>query len=312
MSGRSSRDISRGAIALASAGCLASCANTSIAPSYPGTLVLVADDATNTLLEIEPNSGHVRHRYDVEGPVVAVATARNGQYAATIDAQGDVVVCDLPRQGRDAAWRVDGGGAPTSLAFADRRSTLAAGFAGSGDVLLLGRESGRVEARIATGAGPIESLRIADGGDALLATRADGSSARLDVAQRRLATSDGTSTSDASITGPRARAHAVDDRVVATTSAATGELVVVEHGHGEPARIAIAPAEPAATRAWPVAIDPDGRLAFVSLPDAGRVVVVDLRARSVRGAYEIGGRPGAIAWTLMRAPSEFDVRAGGN
>jgi len=68
--------------ALASLLLVTGCASSSaIAPSPPGTLLLVAEDATSRLAEIEPNSGHVRHRYPVAGPVVSIVLAWTFQRA---------------------------------------------------------------------------------------------------------------------------------------------------------------------------------------------------------------------------------------
>jgi len=311
------------------------CGGPGIAPSYPGTLVLVADDAANTLLEIEPNSGHVRHRYAVAGPVVAIATARNGQYAATIDARGDVVVCDLARQGIDATWQAAGSGRATGLVFADRRSTLAASFAGSGDVLLIGRESGRVEARIATDCASIVALSRSTDGDTLLAgCSGPDAIVRVDPAGRRvverfeLAATPTSIAAGAFENGTRAqpgrpRSAAFDfevpplalasdlaGRVLVASARSTGEvLIALEEHRGEPLRIQIAAAEPAPAP-WPVVVDPDGHHAFVSIAGEGRVVVVDLRAGEVRGEFTVGGRPGAVAWTLRRAQPRLGLGVG--
>lgn len=302
---------------------LAACESSSIAPSYPGTLVLVADDASGELLEIEPNGGHVRERYAVSAPVVAIATASNGQYAATIDPQGACVVLDLARQGRDAEWRLAGPGAVTGLAFADRRSTLAVSRAGSGDVLLVGRESGRVEARVATGCASVVALARATDGDALLAG-CDGppSIVRIDVARRAVVERLDLDVAPTSIAAgafdhgarvgagaaePESVASDFEGRVLVTTASASGDLAVRADAR-EPARVALA--APDAAR-WPVVVDLDGRSAFVSIPREGRVVVVDLRALAVRGEYRVGGRPGALAWTLSRWPPETETGIGG-
>ncbi len=325
---------------------LASCAaDPSIAPSYPGTLVLVADDAAHTLLEIEPNGGHVRHAYAVEGPVVAIAIARNGQYAATIDADGDVVVCDLARQGIDAAWHVQRTGRASGLVFADRRSTLLAAFDGTGELAVLSRESGRQLGTIVSHAQGVQALaRTPDGRRvALISGSPDGDDwIDLDEPVRRgrvgarapldalapgsrgevwshargettvLFTAGSASAGTALEVGPAPLGLAVVPEGVraVATCAATGELVLLDGtARTVVARVNVGPAEPGAQRAWPVIVDPDSRCAFVSVPTAGRVVVVDLRTHAVRGAYEVGGRPGALAWTLMRAPPEVGLDA---
>lgn len=316
------------------------CAGTSIAPSYPGTLVLVADDSNSTLAEIEPNSGHVRERYDIAAPVAAIATARNGQYAAVISENGSVVVCDLGRQGRDAAWSLAGGARVSGLVFADRRTTLAASFADSGEVLFLGRESGRVTKRISTGCSSVVALKLAHEGDSIWAL-CDGpaSLVRIDTDEgkvsqrvaldgRALAFAVGKSAETSWIAldsaagvaawnqkhgrvelgaGPIALAADFSGDHVVASSCSFGELVwIVDGGSVTSARVTIGPPESGAARAWPVYVDPDGRSAFVSIPAQGRVVVVDLKSHAVRGAFEVGGRPGVIAWRLMRAPSEFE------
>ncbi len=315
-----------------------SCADTRIAPSYPGTLVLVADDASNSLAEVEPNGGHVRYRYAVPAPVAAIATARNGQYAAVISTSGAAVVCDLGRQGRDAEWSLAGHGRPTGLVFADRRSTLAASFADSGAILLVGRESGRVEGRIATECGSVVALQLAKRGDSIWAlcdgppalVRVDPDGARV-VERRAL---DGSPSSfvvgddEASAwivigstggayawnaaagrvelgAGPAVLGADLHAQTVVASLSTRGELVVLR-ADGEAANVHIPVAEPDGSRAWPVRVDPDGRWAFVAIAAEGRVVVVDLGTHAVRGAFDIGGAPGTIAWTLMRAPSEFE------
>ncbi len=318
----------------------AACADTRIAPSYPGTLVLIADDATSTLAEIEPNGGHVRERYDVAAPVAAIATARNGQYAAVISESGSVVVCDLARQGRDAAWSVAGGGRVSGLVFADRRSTLAASFADSGEVQFLGRESGRVTRRVPTGCSSVVALELALEGDSIWAL-CDGPaslvrfdtdkghvSERIALDGRPLAFAAGNSAKTSWVAlatgadvaawnpthgrvqlgaGPVALAADFSGDHVVASACTTGELVwIVDDGRVTSTRVTVGPAESGAARAWPVYVDPDGRSAFVSIPAQGHVVVVDLETHAVRGAFEVGGQPGVIAWTLMRAPSDFE------
>lgn len=311
---------------------LAACESSSIAPSYPGTLLLVANDASGELLEVEPNGGNVRERYAVVAPVVAIATASNGQYAATIDPHGAVVVVDLARQLNDGAWRLQTSGTVTGLVFADRRSTLAASCAGSGDVLLVGRESGRIEARVGTGCASVVALARSTDGDALLAG-CDGppSIVRIDVARRAVVERVALATAPTSIAAgfvdhgtnpflpgdkfdlewpPYAVASDFEGQVVVASCRHDGQLVIVRNMGLEPDRVAIAAPDLAPTP-WAVAVDPDGKVAFVSIVGEGRVVVVDLHANRVRGEYAVGGRPGALAWTVMRAPPEFGVDSGG-
>lgn len=312
-----------------------------IAPSAPGTLLLVAEDATSTLAEIEPNSGHVRHRYSVAGPVVAIAASRNGQYAATIDARGEVVVCDLARQGIDARYRVEGAGAALGIAFADRRSTLVATFAGSGEVQVFGRESGRIERLIATGSSRVRALcpgfelgeiiaacdgparlvcidvesgtaleTIAlDGTPTALARGADfeATTVALDVDGHASLWSAGRSIAG-SFEGSIALAPTRHADTLVASEPDSGSLILV--GEADSRRIRVAIPDSSGHSPWRAVLDPSGRNAFVAIPHEDRVVVVDVALCSVRGEYTGLARPGAIAWTFRRTHPEVEFEVG--
>ncbi|MCY2960929.1 MAG: hypothetical protein NTY35_12260, partial [Planctomycetota bacterium] len=101
---------------------------------------------------------------------------------------------------------------------------------------------------------------------------------------------------------PFALAAVPGQRRVAVSCAARGELVLLDGGtQAITARIAIARADAAATRAWPVLVDPDARHAFVAIPGENRVVVLDLATRTIRGDVATGARPGALAWAFQRS-----------
>lgn len=325
-------------LAMLVVGCASSSA---IAPSPPGTLLLVAEDATSTLAEIEPNGGHVRHRYPIAGPVVSIALARNGQYAATIDARGEVVVCDLARQGIDARYRIAGAGTATAITFTDRRSTLAAAFAESGEVRVFGRESGRTERVIATGSASVvalcpgfevgELVAACDGPARLVRLDAESGSTLESIALEGTATSLARGADFASTTvaldvngrgalwsarrtiadefeGSIALASTrVRDTIVASESS-SGSLYL--HDGTNSRRVHVANADPTAGNSWRTSLDPNARNAFVAIPDENRVVVVDVAAGSVRGEYAGLSRPGVIAWTFQRAPPEVGIDAG--
>jgi len=326
------------AIIVLVAGCAS---NSAIAPSPPGTLLLVAEDATSTLAEIEPNSGHVRHRYTVAGPVVSIALARNGQYAATIDATGEVVVCDLPRQGIDARYRIEGAGTVTALAFADRRSTLVASFDDAGDVRVFGRESGRLERAISTGSSRVIALCPGFAvGEIIAACEGPARLVRLDTESGRTLESvalDGTPRSlargsdfqttlvaldvgghlelwssgrriAAAFEGPIELAPTRVEHTIVASEPASGSLFILDAAGSR--RVRVASPDPSVTTPWRTALDPSGRYAFVAIPSSERVVVVDVASGSVRGEYTGLSRPSAIAWTFQRAPPGFDLHLG--
>jgi DNA-binding beta-propeller fold protein YncE len=315
------------------------CADLRIAPSYPGTIFLVAEEGTPALAEIEPNGGNVRWRYPTLGPAVAVAVSRNGQYAATIEPSGQVVVHDLQQRRQDASFRVVGTGRPTGLVFSDRRSTLLASFDGSGELLAFARSSGRVERVIATGGGGVHGLFLAPDGKSALAL-CDGPAGIVAIDLERmqagpLASTESRATSVTAHDANRGRwttfqgsgdvayrrspaesdvriaigppplfvASDVEGGHVAVSCAATGELVLLDaSGTAIAARVRVG--APASDRAWPVLVDPIGKNAYVGVPGEDRVVVVDPGSRTVRGAYALGDRPGAIAWAFQRLPPE--------
>lgn len=318
---------------------LSGCADMRIAPSYPGTILLVAEDGAPALDEIEPNGGNIRWRYPTMGPAVAIAVSRNGQFAATIEPSGQVVIDDLGLQRQDGAFRVAGAGQATGLVFADRRSTLLASFDGSGDVLAFTRGSGQVERRIATGSGSVHGLVLApDGKVALALCDAPAGIVAIDLEKlipgARVATEarvTSVTAHDASLgrwttldglgdvvfhrtpdggdvrvpIGPPPLQVASDVRGghVVVSCPATGELVLLDAiGPSVVARVGIGAAS--AERAWRVLVDPIGKNAFVSVPGEDRVVVVDPESHTVRGAYTVGDRPGAIAWAFQRLPPE--------
>jgi len=318
---------------------LSGCADLRIAPSYPGTILLVAEEGTPALDEIEPNGGNIRWRYQTMGPAVAIAVSRNGQFAATIEPSGQVVVADLALQRQDGAFRVAGPGRPTGLVFADRRSTLLASFDGSGDLLAFTRGSGKVERTIATGSGSVHGLVLAPDGKVALAlcdapaglvtidlenltagprvaTQARVTSVTAhDAGSGRWTTFEGQGdvvfrrTPDAGDVrvpiGPPPLQVAADVRGghVVVSCPATGELVLLDAaGPSVAARVRIG--TPSADRAWAVLVDPIGKNAFVCVPGEDRVVVVDPQSHTVRGAYALDDRPGAIAWAFQRLPPE--------
>jgi DNA-binding beta-propeller fold protein YncE len=107
--------------------------------------------------------------------------------------------------------------------------------------------------------------------------------------------------------GPIALAGSFEAKKVVASSCARGALALIAtDGTGVATWLTVGTPDPSAARAWPVYVDPDGRNAFVSVPHEGRVVVVDLGERIVRGAFPLGNTPGTIAWTFMRAPPEFE------
>ncbi len=318
---------------------LSGCADLRIAPSYPGTILLVAEEGASALDEIEPNGGHIRWRYETNGPAVAIAVSRNGQYAATIEPSGQVVVDDLGFQRRDGAFHVAGPGRPTGLVFADRRSTLLAAFDGAGDLRVIERNSGQVERTIATGCGSVRGLVLApDGKSALALCDAPASLVAIDLEKLTAGQPVATEGRVTSVTAHeaslgrwttyeglgdvvfRATPEGKDVRVpigppplfvasdvrgghVAVSCAATGELVLLDKsGQTVAARVSVGSAT--AERAWPVLVDPIGKNAFVCVPGEDRVVVVDPESHTVRGAYALGDRPGAIAWAFQRLPPE--------
>lgn len=320
-------------------GLASACADLRIAPSYPGTIFLVAEEGTPALAEIEPNGGNIRWRYQTMGPAVAIAVSRNGQFAATIEPTGQVVVDDHGLQRQDGAFRVVGNGQPTGLVFSDRRSTLLASFDGSGDVLAFSRGSGKVERTIATGCGSVRGLVLAPEGkvalalceaptgivaidlDKLTAGQPEATSGRVisvtahDANRGRWLTLEGSgdvvfrrtpAESDVRVAiGPPPLFVAADVRGghLAVSCPATGELVLLDaSGQAVSARVHVG--SPSTDRAWPVLVDPIGKNAFVSVPGEDRVVVVDPASRAVRGAYTLGDRPGAIAWAFQRLPPE--------
>jgi hypothetical protein len=322
-------------------GIASSCADLRIAPSYPGTIFLVAEESPPALAEIEPNGGNLRWRYPTMGPAVAVAVSRNGQFAATIEPSGQVVVDDLGLRRQDGAFRVVGTGQPTGLVFADRRSTLLASFDGSGDLLAFGKGSGQVERTVATGCGSVRGLvltpdceratAICDAPASLVTIDLDSFSVRARMATAGLVTSVtsqdegsehwngrwmtiagsgdlavhmGGETQRIPIAPPPLQVAAdVNGEHVVVSCASTGELVLLE-GDGRTIGARLSVGRPAGDRAWPVLVDPIGRNAFVSIPGEDRVVAVDLETRTVRGAYTTLQRPGAIAWAFQRLPPE--------
>ncbi|MBL8860455.1 MAG: hypothetical protein JNK02_00440 [Planctomycetes bacterium] len=322
--------VRRGALAVAllvTGGCLA---DTRIAPSWPGTTLLVAEDASATLCELEPNGGRVRHRYPLFADCAAIAAGRSGEYAAAIRATGEVAVLDLGRYGVDARYAVAGAGRASGLAFVDRLTRLAAAFDGAGDVLVFGRESGRIEHAIPTGAAGVVALAAGHrSGELVAAVTSPDELVWLDAdlgrvvrrvalpgrpaALARGSEAGGTWAIVATdgglrawserrgileaLSGPAALAVAAEAGTAVASDAASGAVLV--WSAAGLTRIAVA--EPDLTgAAWPIAVDPEGRNAFVALRSSGRVAAVDLREGRVRGAYAPLAAPARVAWSLRR------------
>lgn len=101
------------------------------------------------------------------------------------------------------------------------------------------------------------------------------------------------------------------------SNAAAGELVVIDaHTYAIVARIELprldpvpAGTPPGFTPGSPVpvglVIDPDSKLAFVSLAAADQVAVVDLVERRVRGQIDVPGGPDGLAWAFRRRVPGF-------
>jgi hypothetical protein len=293
-------------------------------------VVLVATADPGGLSVIEPNGGRLRHVFPLAGAVAALAPGRSGEYAAALDPAGEVAVFDLVREVPDAHHTIAGTGRASGVAFVDRLTRLAVAFDGAGEVVVLRRESGRIDARVPTGAAHV--LALVSGhrsGEVLAALGAPEAIAwidvdaatvtrRVDLPGRPLAVGRGSPTEGAwALVEDAGRVRLWNERTGAvadlagrgslTTAAPSGVAVasdpaaggIVVAADGATFRIPVrAPA--AAGTEWPVAVDPEGRNAFVAIPDEDRVVSVDLHERRVRGAYAGLGNPQAVAWSLRR------------
>lgn len=318
---------------------LVSCADTRVAPSWPGSHVLVAEDGA--LAVIEPNSGRVRDRLEAPRDARAVAVSADGRYAAAFGADGDVVVVDLVERRTDARFRPRPSasrhvhGAPSGVDFADRRSTLLTSFAASGAIDVVSRDSGEPQGTITSDARGIGALTRAPDGRryALLRDAPDGADwIEIDAPTRRGASTsaervDAIAPTDAAgvvwhhasgettvrrssaagaeiaieVGAPPFELAAIPDSTrAAVTAAASGELVVLDAATSSVvARVFVG--APDAARAWSLLVDPDGRHAYVAVRGEDRVAVVDLATSSVRGSIATGRAPGAMAFAFRRA-----------
>jgi hypothetical protein len=313
------------------------CADTRLAPSWPGSYVLVAERGERALAEIDPNGGRVRRRFDAEGATTAVAVSRNGQYAVTLTESGRYVVRDLALERRDGAHDLARPAQPVALVFADRRSTLLVGGAGSGELAFLARGSARVERALDTGSSAVRALATAPPWTAWAACAGPPQLVGVDLEQRELrarlpleavpiglavadagrelwvafeglgelavldASGGGTATRVEVGPAPLAIEAADEAGLICVSVAAQGELVLLDRARREiVARVALGTPQPAAAAPWPVLADPDARHAFVALPAEDRVAVVDLATRALRGSIPTGRGPAALAWAFRR------------
>ncbi|MCY2960460.1 MAG: hypothetical protein NTY35_09880, partial [Planctomycetota bacterium] len=146
-------------LALAATSCAT---DTRLAPSWPGSYLLVAEEGA--LAVIEPNAGFVRDRFEAAADPRAIAVASNGQYAAVLGADGALSVVDLFERRTDSRFQLIGAGPASGLVFGDRRSTLLAAFEGSGEIQVVERDSGSPMATIQTGATQVRALVRAPSG----------------------------------------------------------------------------------------------------------------------------------------------------
>jgi len=116
---------------------------------------------------------------------------------------------------------------------------------------------------------------------------------------------------------------APDGKLVVVSCAASGEVALIDARSLQVvARLPLEKLDPVPPQAPPgftpgtpvpvgIAIDPDSRLAFVTLQAAGRVAVVDLEEKRVRGYFEGLSAPDGIAFFLQRADPRGSLLDGG-
>ncbi len=129
-----------------------------IAPSNPGSYLIVLEKQDGKAAVIEPNSGCVKDRYDTDAGPHEVAVSGNGQYAVVTNygdggTQGHTLtVLDLLKRHRESTIELGPLERPHGIAFLDLRSTVLVTSESSDSVLEVSVQKMRVERRIATGA----------------------------------------------------------------------------------------------------------------------------------------------------------------
>lgn len=137
----------------------ATCATSNrIAPSNPGSYLVVLEKEDGKASVIEPNSGWVKDRYETDVGPHEVAVSGNGQYAVVANygdrgTQGHTLtVLSLLQRKRESTIELGPGERPHGITFLDLRSTVLVTSESSSSVLEVSVQKMKVTRKIPTGA----------------------------------------------------------------------------------------------------------------------------------------------------------------
>lgn len=207
----------------------------------------------------------------------------------TAGERGEVLELDARDGSMLMRWKTGGARSHTLTVTPDGRK-LYVTVARSDSVAVIDRMT-VAAGRIPTGAGP-EGLDLApDGSELWVSNRDDHTLTVIDTRRDAVVATVGSGGLEP--TRPRFRPDGAEVWVVHRGSASVS---VIDRGSRSRVWEIPLPGAP-----WDILFSPDGRLAYVSMPEWGEVAVVDVAGRKVLD-YIPAGSPGAMAWTRLPAP----------
>ncbi len=208
----------------------------------------------------------------------------------TAGEQGEILELDARDGAMLMRWKTGGARSHTLAVTPDGRK-LYVTAARSDSVAVIDRLT-VAAGRIPTGASP-EGLDLAPDGQELWVANRDGHSLTV-IDTRRDAVLATVGSGGLEPLRPRFRPDGAEVWVVNRGSASVS--VIEREGRSQVWEIAL-PGAP-----LDILFSPDGRHAYVSMPEWGEVAVVDVPGRQVLD-YIPAGSPGALAWTRLPAPT---------